>query len=260
MKDVRPPAVAGTFYPAEPLRLRRMVAGFLQTAVSTPTPKALIAPHAGYPYSGPIAGSAYAPLRDQMAAITTVILFGPAHTLAIEGVATVSYTAFETPLGQVPVQQEIVNTLCHFPQVTTVNQAHAREHGLEVQLPFLQTLFSHFAIVPVVVGRCQGEEVAELLQAVWGGRETLVVISSDLSHFYDYDTARQLDQTTAQAIVSLQPQNIGIKQACGRLPIQGLLHIAKQQGLTAELVDLRNSGDTAGSRDRVVGYGAFLFF
>jgi hypothetical protein len=273
MTKIRPTAVAGMFYPAEARRLQQMVNEFLAAAAPPPLPrlpKALIAPHAGYIYSGPIAGSAYKPLVGDSRPIRRVVLIGPAHTMAMRGLACVSVDAFATPLGVVKVDRDGVEAvrpeaaawLPHrspFPQVQINDAAHAQEHGLEVHLPFLQTLYHDFSIVPLVVGQASGAEVAEVLAALWGGPETLIVISSDLSHYYDYETARKLDGATAVAIETLQPVKLGPESACGRIPIQGLLLQAQTEKLQAHTVDLRNSGDTAGSKERVVGYGAFLF-
>ncbi|MCP4360542.1 MAG: AmmeMemoRadiSam system protein B [Chloroflexi bacterium] len=260
MSKIRQSAVSGTFYPAESTRLQEMVQRFLDTAVLTPTsqpPKAIIAPHAGYIYSGPIAGSAFKPLVGQMAWVRRVVIIGPAHTMTVRGLATVSADVFQTPLGAVPVGKEGIEAIRPLPQIQVNDAAHIQEHGLEVMLPFLQTIASQFAIVPLVAGSTTGQEVAEVLERLWGGPETLIVISSDLSHYYDYATAKRLDAATAKAIEMLQPDMLGQESACGRLPIQGLLLRAKEEGLTAVTADLRNSGDTAGSKDRVVGYGAF---
>jgi MEMO1 family protein len=259
--SIRPPAVAGRFYPDDPERLQQMVNGFLETAVpaTITAPQAIIAPHAGYPYSGPIAGSAYRALLGDNRPIRRAVLIGPAHTMALEGLATVSTTAWATPLGLVFVDQEGVEAIRPLPQVQILDAAHAQEHGLEVQLPFLQTIYSELAIVPLVVGRATGREVAELLARLGSDPQTIIVISSDLSHYYDYKTAQQLDRQTAAAIVALQPEKIVQGSACGYLAIRGLLHWARENGLTAATADLRNSGDTAGDKGRVVGYGAFLF-
>ncbi|HRQ39838.1 MAG TPA: AmmeMemoRadiSam system protein B [Chloroflexota bacterium] len=262
MNKIRQPAVAGLFYPADPGRLRGMVQEFLDTAVSSPTPlnpKAIIAPHAGYVYSGPIAGSAFSPWHGQMANVNRIILIGPAHTMAVSGLAGVSVGAFSTPLGEVLVDEEAMETLRPLPQVQIHDGAHGREHCLEVMLPFLQLIAPQAKIVPLVVGQSHGREVAELLEVLWGGPETRIVISSDLSHYNDYHTAQRLDAATAQAIETLQPDKLGSESACGRIAIQGLLYQAQIHHLTAHTIDLRNSGDTAGSHDRVVGYGAFLF-
>lgn len=262
MNNIRQPAVAGTFYPAETGRLNMMVQQFLDEAVPVTLPnppKALIAPHAGYIYSGPIAGSAFKPLAGKMGDVQRVVLVGPAHTLAIQGLATVSADAFATPLGTVPVDTAGVAAIQALPQVQINDAAHVQEHALEVMLPFLQTLASDFAIVPLVAGSTTDEDVAEVLRMLWGGPETLIVISSDLSHYYDYETAVKLDRQTAVAIEQRQPEKLGRESACGRFPIQGLLLRAREEGLQAVTVDLRNSGDTAGTKDRVVGYGAFLF-
>jgi AmmeMemoRadiSam system protein B len=260
MAKVRQPAVAGTFYPDDPDRLGEMVVSFLEDAASgVDGPKALIAPHAGYVYSGPVAGSAYASLRRQAADIRRVILIGPAHRAAIRGLAAPRCESFSTPLGEVPVDVEAVRALVDRQRIALNDDAHRLEHGIEVHLPFLQRLLDAFTIVPLVAGEVEPAEIVAVLDAVWGGPETLVVISSDLSHYYNYDAARQLDARTAQAIESLAPDRIGTEHACGRLPIQGLLQVAKRRGLTPKTLDLRNSGDTAGPRDEVVGYGAFIF-
>jgi AmmeMemoRadiSam system protein B len=260
-RKVRPAAVAGRFYPADPVELRELINALLaQVPPPTgPAPKALIAPHAGYLYSGPIAASAYAqfmPARDQ---IKRVVLFGPSHYVALNGLATTSADAFATPLGIVPVDLEAVRQVRSLPRVRELDEAHAHEHSLEVQLPFLQTVLGDFTLVPLVVGDATPQEISQVLDALWNGPETRFVVSSDLSHYYDFKTARRIDRATAKAIEALKPGGIGEDQACGRVPIRGLLQVARQRGLRARTIDLRNSGDTAGSRDQVVGYGAFAF-
>lgn len=261
--NVRPPAVAGTFYPGDPDRLREMVKGFMETAVSPPipipTPKAIIAPHAGYMYSGPIAGSAYVHVVPLAGKIERVIMLSPAHTMTFHGLATSSAHIFQTPLGDVPVDQEAVKNVLALPQVQILDAAHVREHGLEVHLPFLQETLGDFSLVPFVVGIATPEEVTEVIETLWGGPETLIVISSDLSHFLNYEQARTLDRETCAAIEKLQPEAVTRVGACGQLPIQGLLFSAKQRRMSIFTLDLRNSGDTAGSKARVVGYGAWAF-
>lgn len=261
MSGVRKTAVAGLFYPADRDVLWQMVRGFMEaSSADLPVrPKAIIAPHAGYVYSGPIAGSAYKILRGKMTGVERVVLIGPAHRMHIRGLATIGADAMATPLGNVPVDREALEEIRPFPQLQINDAAHTQEHGLEVHLPFLQVIAQDFKVVPMITGDTSAGEVAELLQVLWGGGETLIVISSDLSHFYDYDTAVKLDTATADAIVNLQTEKLRHESACGRLPIQGLLMLAKQKGLKPHLLDLRNSGDTAGSKDRVVGYGAFAF-
>ncbi|MEN8254265.1 MAG: AmmeMemoRadiSam system protein B [Verrucomicrobiota bacterium] len=251
-ENVRDPAVAGMFYPADPADLRGMVEGFLANvpAREGAVPKAIIAPHAGYIYSGPIAASAYVCMRS--ANIQRVVLLGPAHRVWLEGVAASSASAWRTPLGDVPVEAP--------DDVPVFDAAHAEEHSLEVQLPFLQVVLGDFTLIPLVVGQASKEEVAVILASLWGGDETLIVISSDLSHYEDYKTASRMDSSASQAIVDLDPAGLESKNACGCIPICGLLHLAKQKGMRAELIDLRNSGDTAGSRDQVVGYGAYAFY
>ena len=255
----RPPAVAGLFYPADPAALERAVAGYLAgTAPEAPTPKALIVPHAGFVYSAPVAAGAYAALAKARGSVTRVVLIGPAHRVAFRGLALPDTDAFETPLGMVPIDRDAAATLTRLPQVRLSEKAHRDEHALEVQLPFLQRVLGDFTLVPLLVGDATPAEVAEVIDALWGGPETVIVISSDLSHYLDYASARRLDARTARAIESLRPDDIGPDQACGRLPIQGLLWVAKARGLGVTTVDLRNSGDTVGPRDRVVGYGAWL--
>jgi len=263
---VRSAAVAGAFYPAEPDILARDVRQFLDAVphrmsalAPLALPKAIIAPHAGYIYSGPIAASVYARLTGARHQITRVVLFGPSHRVAFPGLAVPSSDRFETPLGPVSLDRQAIAGLLQIPGVITLDAAHAQEHSLEVHLPFLQILFDNISLIPVVVGEAHPDLVAKALETVWGGEETLVVISSDLSHYQAYDVARQLDLRTSQAIERLDLEAIAYDQACGRLPIAGLLIQAKRHGLTAETVDLRNSGDTAGPRDKVVGYGSWAF-
>lgn len=256
----RPAAVAGSFYPAEAGQLRNMVQDFLEAArTDEPPPKAMIVPHAGYVYSGPIAATAYARLFNLHHPVRRVVLLGPAHRVGFYGIAATSAGCFETPLGDVPVDVDAVADVVRLPTVFIYDEAHLPEHSLEVHLPFLQlTLGDTFSLVPLVVGSASGDEVAEVIERLWGGDETLIVVSSDLSHYLDYETARRTDAATMRAIAALDPEAIQPGQACGRVPIQGLLKVAKRHGLAAEVVDLRNSGDTAGPRNQVVGYGACI--
>ena len=261
VETVRNPAVAGLFYPENAHELRTQVHQFVDPVPTddAPVPKAIIAPHAGYIYSGPIAGSAYARLKKAAGRIRRVVLLGPAHRVAVRGLALPSAKRFNTPLGSVAIDQEIAEALLALPQVSINDATHAEEHSLEVHLPFLQEVLGEFSLVPLVVGDATAAEVAEVLEAVWGGDETLIVISSDLSHYLDYDTASALDRRTSDAIESLDYENLSYDQACGRIPVSGLLRVARKKGLHGETIDLRNSGDTAGPRDRVVGYGAYVF-
>ncbi len=259
MINVRNPAVAGLFYPDDPRELRVILADYLAAAsVAGGVPKAIIVPHAGYVYSGPIAASAYARLKPARGAITRVLLLGPAHRVGFRGLALPSADYFVTPLGRIAVDREAVSKISALPQVQVKDVAHAQEHSLEVHLPFLQEVLGDFQLVPLVVGDAEAEEVGEVLELLWGGPETLIVISSDLSHYHDYRTAQKLDRATSQAIEQLRPQDIDYDSACGRNPVNGLLHVARQRGLKIKTIDLRNSGDTAGSHDRVVGYGAYV--
>jgi AmmeMemoRadiSam system protein B len=223
-------------------------------------PKALIAPHAGYVYSGPIAASAYARLAVVAERISRVVLIGPSHRVPFSGLAVSDADYFRTPLGDIPIDRHSIQRLESLPQVIHLEAAHTQEHSLEVQLPFLQVVLNEFKLIPLVVGDASGDQVAEVLAKVWGEEETLIVISSDLSHYHDYVTAQRMDQATSEAIISLRPERLEYKDACGRIPVQGLLLEAKRLGLQGELVDLRNSGDTAGAKDQVVGYGAYTFY
>ncbi len=261
---IRPPAVAGSFYPREPEALRREVQALLAKAVPVAKVdpgariKALIVPHAGYGYSGPVAASAYACLAGRRAQIRRVTLLGPTHRVAIRGLALPGGSAFATPLGLVSLDPEAMAVAEQFPQVAISAQVHAQEHSLEVHLPFLQTVLEAFRLVPLAVGSASPEAVAEVLDALWGGPETLVVVSSDLSHYLPYPEARELDGRTCGSIEGLQVLG-SPEQACGAIPVNGLLLSAARHHLRPCLLDLRNSGDTSGDRGSVVGYGAFAF-
>lgn len=259
MPTIRPPAVAGTFYPADPVQLTDEVRKFLAEAHAQPlSPKALIVPHAGYIYSGAIAASAYATLKNIAPRIRRVVLLGPTHRVAVNGLALPAVAAFDTPLGRVMLDNDAMRAIAHLPQVVISDAVHAQEHSLEVQLPFLQSVLSDFTLLPLAVGMVTAAEVAEVLETVWGGDETLIVISSDLSHYLPYSAAQFVDSKTAEDIIKLH-HPIDHEQACGGTPISGLLIAAHEHHLKPHLLDLRNSGDTAGSRDRVVGYAAFVF-
>ena len=261
MPTIRPAAVAGLFYPAHAAELAASVRQLLDQAPGAPeqpAPKALIVPHAGYVYSGPTAARAYARLLPARATVRRVVLLGPVHRVPVRGLALPDATAFTTPLGQVELDQDAIAAIRQLPQVTTSAAAHAHEHSIEVQLPFLQTVLPGLRLLPLAVGDATPAEVAEVLEAVWGGPETLIVISSDLSHFLDYDTARRVDGDTVRRLLALQGP-IGHQQACGGTPLGGLLLAARRHGLTPKLLELCNSGDTAGDRARVVGYAALAF-
>ncbi len=262
MKHIRPAAVAGSFYSGNATTLASDIAALLNTPTSQTdrvVPKALIVPHAGYVYSGPTAAHAYARLRAAASHITRVVLLGPAHRVAVRGLALPEADGFSTPLGVVEIDADAARAIAALPQVTTSADAHAWEHSLEVQLPFLQTVLMKFKLLPLAVGDATPEEVAAVLERVWGGTETLLVISSDLSHYLPYQDARRVDGQTVESILALSNAPLDHEQACGATPINGLLVAARRHGLHAHLLDLRNSGDTAGSRDRVVGYAAIAF-
>jgi len=256
----RAPAVAGLFYPENANELRHDVTRYVEAcspgaSVTTP-PKALIVPHAGYEYSGPVAGYAYRRLRDWSASIRHVVMIGPSHRVAIRGLAVPSVAWFATPLGDVPVDAAGREHLRELGLVGISDTAHAGEHSLEVQLPFLQVVLEDFDILPITVGFASPEQVARVIDAVWGAPDTLVLVSSDLSHYHTWDEARRLDAETTRAIVERR-SDLSDEQACGACGINGLMDLARSRGLEVELLDQRNSGDTAGGRSRVVGYGSY---
>jgi hypothetical protein len=258
--NLRPAAVAGMFYPESADSLSREIAQMLAAAKPAEAlrPKAIVVPHAGYRYSGPIAASAYAALSALRTIVKRIVLLGPTHRIAVNGLALPATVGFSTPLGDVPLDTQAMAAIRALPQVSVSDAAHALEHSLEVQLPFLQMVFDEFSLIPLAVGQCSPESVAEVLGYLWGGDETLIVVSSDLSHYLPYAQAQQLDERTAQRILHLE-QIIDHQQACGATPINGLLLAAQRHDLKAQLLDLRNSGDTAGDRSRVVGYASFAF-
>lgn len=261
MDRVRPAAVAGTFYPAQKKTLANDVRALLAAARHTGLdgfPKAMVVPHAGYVYSGEVAAAAYAALSEGGKHIRRVVLLGPAHRVPVNGLALPGVTAFATPLGTVELDQEAVASLSGMQQVVTSAAAHAAEHSLEVQLPFLQTVLRDFRLVPLLAGSASAEDVVEVIERLWGGPETLILVSSDLSHFLDYEQACAIDSETVERILSLKPLD-DYRQACGAVPINGLLLAARRHHLRPSLITLCNSGDTAGDRRRVVGYASVAF-
>lgn len=263
MSRIRHPAVAGSFYPGDRAELSGMVDRFLREAPSfSYRPPAIISPHAGYIYSGPIAATAFSPFLSGRGEIETVMILSPSHQIPFEGLALCDFDAYSTPLGDLPVATKIQSRLLELPGVSLWNEVHLPEHSLEVQLPFIQRTLGDVSILPVVVGSVTAERSEALLDLFLeelGEEKSLIVISSDLSHYHNYAAARSLDRTTANAICNLEWESIHGGDACGRHPIQGLLALAGKRGWKALEVDLRNSGDTAGPRDQVVGYGAFHF-
>jgi len=261
MQSIRPSAVAGTFYPFPKQELASDVTEMLVVAKSDSlaiAPKAIIVPHAGYIYSGPIAASAYARLAAVRNTISRVVLLGPVHRVPVRGLALPGVDAFETPLGRIELDQAAITSITAMPQVVVSAAAHAMEHSLEVQLPFLQTVLANFKLVPLAVGDATPAEVAAVLDKLWGGEETLIVISSDLSHFLPYFVAQSVDQETVQSILDFRGP-ISHDQACGGTPINGFLMAAERHHLRSQLLDYRNSGDTSGDKNRVVGYASFAF-
>lgn len=261
MGGVRPAAQAGRFYPASSVRLQSDVNDYLAGAVPPegPVPKAMIAPHAGYVYSGSVAAAAFVRLGPAHERIRRAVVIGPSHYEEFDGIVTSGLDAFATPLGVVPVDRAAREDVLGMPQVSVYEPAHQPEHSLEVELPFLQTVLDEFRLVPLLVGRAGAAEVAEVLDRLWGGGETCVVVSSDLSHYLEYGVARRRDQATAEAIVGLRGDRLDGQCACGHRAIAGLLAVARARGLRGETLQLSNSADAGGSRDRVVGYGAFAF-
>jgi AmmeMemoRadiSam system protein B len=262
--QLRPAAVAGSFYPDSPNHLRREITVMLGSVAGNTgnledCPKAIIVPHAGYVYSGPIAASAFALLSSRKNVIHRVVLLGPTHRVAVRGLALPDCDAFATPLGSVPIDQALADAIRDLPQVVVSDPAHRLEHSLEVEIPFLQAVLDEFSLLPIAVGETSPNAVAEALDRLWGGDETLLVVSSDLSHYLPYEDARQIDAGTAGQIGNFD-STIKHSQACGATPVNGLLLAARTHGLQVRQLDLRNSGDTAGDRQRVVGYGAFAFF
>jgi len=259
MSSLRMPAVAGMFYPSDASECSEQVRNFISHAelVDAPAPRAVIVPHAGYMYSGSIAAAAYKKIQQYKSHYKRVVLFGPSHRVAFQGVATPGVDFFRTPLGDIPIDKDLVAELQNMRGVTELPAAHQYEHSLEVQLPFLQSVLPTFSLVPLVVGDSSAHLVAHIIEQLWSHTDILFVISSDLSHYLPYETAVYKDRDTADAIENMSAVLHG-DQACGCNAINGLLLHAAAIGAEVECIDLHNSGDTAGDRSRVVGYGAFL--
>ncbi len=257
LDPVRPPAVAGSFYPASPRALRSLVDALLASVVKAPgpRPKAVVVPHAGYAYSGHAAAHAYALFLREGARISRVVLIGPAHRALLDGIAAPGAAALRTPLGDLEVDVEALTKA----DIPVDAEAHRREHSIEVQLPFVQTVAPGATVVPLVAGRASPREVARVLDVLWGGPETVVIVSSDLSHYLPYDVGREADARTADRIARLDGPLSG-QEACGAAAVNGLLVVARERGMRADVVRLESSGDTAGPRGEVVGYGAFAFY
>lgn len=260
--NIRMPAVAGSFYPGDSTELSSSVQMYLDntdTLTNQSRPLAMIVPHAGYIYSGPVAASGYAQLIPFARQISRVVLLGPSHRVPVLGIASSARNYFQTPLGDIPLDGDAISQLNQLPFVQENEQAHSQEHSLEVQLPFLQKILPDFKLVPLVLGQVSDQQVEQVIEMLWHQQDTLFLLSSDLSHYLDYDRARECDQATCNAIEQLSPQTIHYEQACGRSAIAGMLLSAKKHDLQVKTLDLRNSGDTAGPKDRVVGYGCWTF-
>ena len=254
---VRPAAVAGLFYESDPAALREQVSGLLAAVEpgQHPLPRALIVPHAGYIYSGSTAALAYARLRSLRGKLRRILLFGPAHRVYLQGMAVPGVEAFNTPLGNVALDRRAIETLLALPDVSVSDEAHEKEHSLEVQLPFLQCVLDDFQLVPVVVGQSDPDQVARAIELLWRGEETLLLVSTDLSHFHHYEQAARLDRLTCERLLAGASDLAG-DEACGARALNGLMRTRAAKELELELLQLCNSGDTAGDRRRVVGYGA----
>jgi AmmeMemoRadiSam system protein B len=257
--QVREPVVAGTFYPSGPDELRSTVEEYIERArpAAGSPPKAIVAPHAGYVYSGAVAASAYARVAPLRGRVERVVLLGPAHRVPLRAIAAPGADALATPLGPLPVDIAARDRLVGAGSVVVSDEAHTGEHSLEVQLPFLQVALGDVRVLPLAVGRVPAPAVADVLDAVWGSDETLIVVSTDLSHYHDDATATELDRRTAAAVVARDVEALEPGDACGVFPLRGLLAAARRHGLDVELLDRRTSGDISGDTDRVVGYGAF---
>ncbi|MBL4827089.1 MAG: AmmeMemoRadiSam system protein B [Spongiibacteraceae bacterium] len=265
MDKIRQPAVAGLFYPRDTEDLNNEVKQFLLCAQRSPnkqltqSPKALIVPHAGYRYSGQIAATAYATLIPNAQQIKRVVLLGPAHRTRFQDLATTTMDFFRTPLGDIPIDKSAIDRLLERPDILPLEAAHQQEHSLEVQLPFLQGILKHFSLIPIVIGDPSANQVQQVLDLLWGGPETVIIISSDLSHYHNYNTAQAYDRSTCDAIEHAEAGYISSEQACGCIGINGLLLAAKQRNMSVQTLDLRNSGDVTGEKDTVVGYGSWAF-
>src|SRR3989441_5962857 len=263
MGSVRPAAVAGMFYPRDPQALAaevdELLGGVDELAPRLGFPKALVVPHAGYIYSGPVAAHAYDELAGARGIVRRVVLLGPVHRVAVRGLAAPTAGVFETPLGKIPIDRDACRAVQDLPQVVTSDPAHALEHSLEVQLPFLQKILGDFALVPLAVGMANVEEVGEVIERLWGGREALIVISTDMSHYHAYEEARRIDGATVERIAALAT-DIDHDEACGATPLNGLLSVARRRNLSIKLLAACNSGDTAGGKGQVVGYSSFALY
>jgi len=258
---LRTAAVADQFYPADRGQLAAQVTDLLQNSNPYPIqPKALIVPHAGYVYSGRTAGLAFSLLKSSKNVINKIVILGPCHRVYLKGAAIPRCEFFETPLGNVPLDIDCLAKLSQFPQVSISEEAHILEHSIEVQLPFLQSIFSDFKLIPIVIGDISGQQLTEVINYLWGNEQTLIVVSSDLSHFLDYQSAIALDNQTTKAIESFQPDKISREAACGGEGIKALLNLAQKNHLHVKTLNQCNSADSIGDKNRVVGYGSYAFY
>jgi AmmeMemoRadiSam system protein B len=260
--NIRHAAVAGQFYSDDPDELAHNVDSYIHSGladVNANSLHGLIVPHAGYIYSGPVAGVAYWVLQKARSRIRTVVLAGPSHRVFLEGIGASLAAEWHTPLGPVAIAQDETSKLLHeFSAVNVRDDAHAPEHSLEVQLPFLQRVLDpDWQLLPLVVGHVDSNVMAEVLEPYLTRPDVVVIVSTDLSHYLTYDDARERDNRTAWNIIERNPDHIFDDDACGAYPLRGALVAAKEGDCNIELLALANSGDTQGSRDRVVGYGAF---
>jgi AmmeMemoRadiSam system protein B/AmmeMemoRadiSam system protein A len=263
MASVRNAAVAGMFYPGDPralaAELDELFGGVEEVGPRLGFPKALIVPHAGYIYSGPVAARAFDELAAARGIVRRVVLLGPVHRVAVRGLAVPTDEVFATPLGRIAIDRQALESVRHLPQVVASDRAHLHEHALEVQLPFLQRQLGDFTLAPFAVGMATVEEVAQVLDALWGGPETLVVISTDMSHYHPYAEARQIDGHTLSRIAGFAT-DLDHEEACGATPLNGFLSLARRRNLGIKLLAACNSGDTAGGKGQVVGYSSFALY
>lgn len=266
--STRAPAVSGLFYNDSPISLRRQVLEFLAAASSAEDRsatknselKAVVVPHAGYIYSGPVAAFAYKEIQKEAAHFKKIVLIGPSHHVPFQGVAVPKMNTFATPLGSVSVDLSLKQIALNFSFVIENDEPHRKEHSLEVQLPFLQVALKKFSILPIVIGQASATDLTQLLYKLCTEKDVLIVISSDLSHYLPYNIAQKRDLNTIDHILHFEPEKIEYDDACGRQGIQAFLHYAQSKKLIPILFNYKNSGDTAGDKSQVVGYCSIGFY
>lgn len=257
--EFRKPTVAGLFYPSETDNLSKLITDLLNQKPPVSFTKMLIVPHAAYQYIGEILAQSYLHLFSRSQQIKTVVLLTPSHHIKFNGIAITSKDCYLTPFGEVIIDSDAMMTLLNFPQVVMFDDAHIKEHSIEIHLPFLQTILPSFSLVPLIIGETNSYNILEILEKLWEQEETLIIASMNLSHYQTYNIAQELDQRTSQAIESLHWQSLQTNQICNIHLISSLLQLAHQKSLTPKTIKVCNSGDLTGIKNRVVGYGAFIF-